>query len=171
MANGRSGISFTKPDQIEKFSDALTQLSIYLSHEIVKDGEGATKFVEINVENIGTDEQAHQIANTIATSPIVKTAFAGSDPNWGRILAAAGRAGVTFEQDKVDLWISNDAENKLQLLNHGTPTAYVEDDAAEIFAQAAFQLHLNLNQGSGKATVWTSDLSHDYVTINADYRT
>ena len=171
LANGRSNVQLSSPNQIAQFTDALTQLSTYLSHEIVKDGEGATKFVEINVSNIGTNENAHQIANVIATSPLVKTAFAGSDPNWGRILAAAGRAGVQFDQSKIDLHISNEHEPALHLLSQGTPTDYSEEKAAHIFAQPAFIIDLNLNQGVGKATVWTSDLSHDYVSINADYRT
>ncbi|MEM7331509.1 MAG: bifunctional glutamate N-acetyltransferase/amino-acid acetyltransferase ArgJ [Chloroflexota bacterium] len=171
LANGRSEVELSSPEHLSSFNEALTKLSIYLSHEIVKDGEGATKFVEINVNSIGKNEDAHQIANTIATSPLVKTAFAGSDPNWGRILAAAGRAGVQFDQSKIDLHIRNEGNTPLHLLSQGTPTDYLEDDAAQIFAQASFVIDLTFHQGEGSATVWTSDLSHDYVTINADYRT
>jgi glutamate N-acetyltransferase/amino-acid N-acetyltransferase len=106
----------------------------------------------------------------VATSPLVKTAFAGSDANWGRILAAAGRAGVKFDQHRVGLWIGINQADELQLVKSGTPAAYQEADAARIFAEPAFKILLDLDAGSGEATMWTSDLSHGYVTINADYR-
>jgi glutamate N-acetyltransferase/amino-acid N-acetyltransferase len=171
LANGASNVAIDNHDDVEVFGEALTQLCRELAQWIVKDGEGATKFVEIQVNGAKTSANAHTIANTIATSPLVKTAFAGSDANWGRILAAAGRAGIPFDQYKVDLWIGTEQPDELQLVNQGTPTDYQEADAAAIFAQAAFIICLELSEGEAADTVWTCDLSHDYVSINADYRT
>jgi glutamate N-acetyltransferase/amino-acid N-acetyltransferase len=171
LANGASNVAINNHNDAEAFSEALNVLCRKLAQWIVKDGEGATKFVEIQVSGTVTNEEAHTIANTIATSPLVKTAFAGSDANWGRLLMAAGRAGIPFDQNKVDLWIGTEQPYELQLVNQGTPTEYQETDAADIFAQAEFVISLQLGEGNGEDTVWTCDLSHDYVTINADYRT
>jgi glutamate N-acetyltransferase/amino-acid N-acetyltransferase len=166
LANGASGVPVDE-EGLEVFQGAVTAVCTELAKMIVRDGEGASKFVEIRVTGTATEAEAHQIANTIATSPLVKTAFAGGDPNWGRILAAAGRAGVMFEQHECALWIGNG----LQLLYKGTPTDFSEDEAAAVFAQPDITLHLSVGTGTGEATVWTCDLTHDYVTINADYRT
>ncbi|MCC7207079.1 MAG: bifunctional ornithine acetyltransferase/N-acetylglutamate synthase, partial [Anaerolineae bacterium] len=110
--------------------------------------------------------EARQIGNTIATSPLVKTAFYGGDANWGRILAAAGRAGVEIDPDRLALWYDN-----LQLVAAGTPLAYDEARANQIAAQAEVRVRLDLGQGDAGATIWTCDLSHDYVSINGHYRT
>lgn len=171
LANGASGVGLATETDVQLFQSALNELCTAVSKMIVKDGEGATKFVEIQVTGANSDEDAHQIANTIAISPLVKTAFAGSDANWGRLVMAAGRAGVAFDQSKLDLWIGVTQVDELQLLACGTPTDYQEADAAHVFAQPEFMLHLKIGQGSGNATVWTCDLSHEYVSINADYRT
>ncbi|KAA3661665.1 MAG: bifunctional glutamate N-acetyltransferase/amino-acid acetyltransferase ArgJ [Chloroflexi bacterium] len=171
LANGANGIAVTGDKDQQQFQTALNTLCKSLAHMIVRDGEGATKFVEIHVCGTATNEDAHTIANVIATSPLVKTAFAGSDPNWGRIFAAAGRAGIPFDQYKASLLIGIESATELELVSQGTPTDYLEEDAAHIFAQAAFKIQLDLGSGPGSDTVWTSDLSHDYVTINADYRT
>lgn len=171
LANGANGIAVTGDKDQQQFQTALNTLCKSLAHMIVRDGEGATKFVEIHVCGTATNEDAHTIANVIATSPLVKTAFAGSDPNWGRIFAAAGRAGIPFDQYKASLLIGVESATELELVSQGTPTDYLEEDAAHIFAQAAFKIQLDLGSGPGSDTVWTSDLSHDYVTINADYRT
>jgi len=170
LANGASNISLTDTASQVKFGDALNHVCRELAQMIVRDGEGATKFVEIQVTGAHSDAEAHQVANSIATSPLVKTAFAGSDPNWGRILAAAGRAGVSFDQYKTNLWIGAAQPDELQLVAHGTPTEYAEADAAAVFAQDAFKIRLDLGQGDGDTAVWTSDLTHAYITINADYR-
>jgi glutamate N-acetyltransferase / amino-acid N-acetyltransferase len=169
LANGASGVAPATEEDAALFSQALTQLCLHLAHQIVRDGEGATKFVTLHVSGAARDEDAHHIAATIATSPLVKTAFTGSDANWGRILAAAGRAGVPFDQNRVSLYIAG--ANRLQLVTNGTPTDYTEADAAVIFAGTEFTIHLDLNNGLGQATMWTTDLSHEYVSINADYRT
>ena len=171
LANGASGVTVDDHDSIVAFGAALTFLCAELARMIVKDGEGATKFVEIQVSGAKMAADAHAIANTIATSPLVKTAFTGSDPNWGRILAAAGRAGVPFDQHQVELWIGVQRANELQLVHQGTPTNYQEADAAAIFAGPEFMIRLDLGAGSASDTIWTCDLSHDYVAINADYRT
>ncbi len=171
LANGSSGVPVTGGESIRIFQEALNALTSYLAQQVVRDGEGATKFVAITVSGAVDDQAAHQVANTIATSALVKTAFAGSDANWGRILAAAGRAGVPFDQTKTALWIGLDPPLDLQLLSGGTPTSYLEQEAAAIFAEPEFEILLDLQQGEGRATVWTTDLSHEYVSINADYRT
>jgi glutamate N-acetyltransferase/amino-acid N-acetyltransferase len=172
LANGVSGTAVVDPDSITQFGAALNQLCTALAHMIVRDGEGATKFVEIQVTGAKSESEAHQIANAIATSPLVKTAFAGSDANWGRLLMAAGRAGVPFDQTKINLWIGVQQADELQLVANGTPAEYEEVDAAAVFAEPEFMIQLDLGSGGGgTAVVWTTDLSHDYVRINADYRT
>jgi glutamate N-acetyltransferase/amino-acid N-acetyltransferase len=171
LANGASDVAVNDASSIEPFQAALAHLCTQLAQMIVRDGEGATKFVEIQVTGASTSAEAYAIAATIATSPLVKTAFAGSDANWGRILAAAGRAGVTFDQNQVELWVGINTADELQLVAQGTPTGYQEADAARIFAQSAFKIRLDLGNGTASDTMWTSDLTHKYVSINADYRT
>ena len=166
LANGSSGVAVDEAG-LAAFQGTVTAVCTELAKMIVRDGEGASKFVEIRVSGAESEAEAHQVANTIATSPLVKTAFAGSDPNWGRILAAAGRAGVQFNQHGCALWIGDG----LQLLDKGTPTDFDEDAATAVFAQPDINLHLSIGTGTGEATIWTCDLTHDYVTINADYRT
>jgi glutamate N-acetyltransferase/amino-acid N-acetyltransferase len=111
------------------------------------------------------------VAQTIATSPLVKTALAGSDPNWGRILAAAGRAGVPFDQSQVNLRIKNPGQAPLDIVANGSPTLYNESEAAEIFSRAEIDIYLEIGLGEAEAIMWTGDLTHDYISINADYRT
>lgn len=170
LANGAAGVTIHESNR-SLFLEALTAVCTQLAHMIVKDGEGASKFVEILVTGTADDASAHTIANTIAISPLVKTAFAGSDANWGRLLMAAGRAGVPFDQYRINLWIGVEEARTLQIVRDGTPTAYAESDAAAIFAEPAFKIWLSVGNGEGQSTVWTSDLTHEYVSINADYRT
>ncbi|MCA9982415.1 MAG: bifunctional ornithine acetyltransferase/N-acetylglutamate synthase, partial [Anaerolineales bacterium] len=157
------------------FTAALADLCTELAQAIVRDGEGATKFVSIRVNGAPTDGDAHHIANVIATSPLVKTAFYGNDANWGRILAALGRSGVAIEPDRCALHVDGGQAGArlgaLQLVDGGTPTKYAESDAAARFAAPEIDVTVDLGLGDGAAVVWTSDLSHDYVSINADYRT
>lgn len=172
LANGASGTAVANADSKAQFGAALNYLCTALAHMIVRDGEGATKFVEIQVTGAPSEADAHQVANTIAISPLVKTTFAGSDANWGRLLMAAGRAGVAFDQAKINLWIGGQAADELQLVANGTPTAYQEKAAAAVFARPEFVIRLDLGSGGGgTAVVWTTDLTHEYVSINADYRT
>jgi glutamate N-acetyltransferase/amino-acid N-acetyltransferase len=178
LANGASSISIDSPESAlyDTFLNALTEICVALAQEIVRDGEGATRFVTISVHGAPADEDAHKIANTVATSPLVKTALFGGDANWGRVLAAVGRAGVPLEIGKVALTINGgeDATNRLgalQIVAGGMPLHYSEAKATAIFAQPEIDLAIDLGQGTGVATVWTTDLSYDYVKINGDYRT
>ncbi len=173
LANGASGIEINPSNQEDfaLFKQALIQVCTELAQLIVRDGEGATKFAEIVVSGAKSKAEAHQVANTIATSPLVKTALAGSDANWGRVMAAAGRAGVSFDQYATTLKIGNDGENWLALTESGLPADYAEADAAAIFAETDIHIWLDLAQGDAAETVWTCDMTHGYITINADYRT
>src|SRR5690606_12844137 len=144
-----------------------------LAQDVVRDGEGVTKFITVRVEGAPDNAAARQIANTIAVSPLVKTAFYGNDANWGRIVMAAGRAGIPFDQGKMSLWLAagEQFENSLQLLANGMPLDYGEANATAIISQPSVYILFDCGAGDGAATVWTCDLSHDYVSINADYRT
>ena len=158
-----------------QFQALLTTVCTELAQAVVRDGEGATRFVTIQVNGAERDEDAHGAANTVATSPLVKTAFFGGDANWGRILAAVGRSGARVEPAQAALYIDGgpDAQTRLgelQLVAGGTPLAYGEEKASAIFAQPEIDVRVELGLGSGTATVWTTDLSHDYVSINGDYR-
>jgi glutamate N-acetyltransferase/amino-acid N-acetyltransferase len=158
------------------FDIALTDLCTELAQALVRDGEGATRFVTVRVRSAASDDEAHQAANTIATSPLVKTAFFGGDANWGRILAAVGRAGVQVDPARCDLFIDGGPDattrvGELQLVAGGAPLPYSEETATTIFAQPEIDVRVELGMGDGAATVWTSDLSYDYVRINGDYRT
>ncbi|MCB0114427.1 MAG: bifunctional glutamate N-acetyltransferase/amino-acid acetyltransferase ArgJ [Caldilineaceae bacterium] len=174
LANGLAGnaeISDADSSSYAAFVDALTHIAVDLAQAVVRDGEGVTKFVTVNVSGAMSDGDAHTIANSIATSPLVKTAFFGNDANWGRILCAAGYAGVDLDPDRADLVIRDNDGASVQLVKAGLPTDYQEKDAAAIFAQPEFTIDVVLGLGEGDATVWTCDLSHEYVTINGDYRT
>lgn len=178
LANGAAGnAEITDPASPDyaAFVRALEGASAELAKLIVQNGEGVTKFVTIRVEGAASDDDAHRAANSIATSPLVKTAFFGSDANWGRILCAVGYSGAHVLPEKAELYIAagepQAANPELQLVSAGTPTNYAEKDAAAIFAQRDVTVRVALGLGSGSATVWTCDLSHDYVTINGDYRT
>lgn len=173
LANGVSGVDVSEGELYEEFVGLLTEMCIELGQMIVRDGEGATKFITIEVQGAPSSASAHAIANTIATSPLVKTAFFGSDANWGRIFAAAGRAGVVFDQAQANLWFAagKSYDDGLQVVANGTPTQYLEADAAAIFSQEDIYVRLDIGAGIFSDTVWTCDLSHDYVTINGDYRT
>ncbi len=178
LANGMAGGPRIEPGTpaFDSFLDALTDVAIVLAQAIVRDGEGATKFVTIHVRGLEKEQDAHRVAEAIATSPLVKTAIYGGDPNWGRILAAAGYSGVAFQPDAAALWITGGRDEhsylpKLQLVSQGMPTSYDEAAAAERFRQPELWIDLKLGDGPGEVTMWTCDLSHDYVTINGEYRT
>jgi glutamate N-acetyltransferase/amino-acid N-acetyltransferase len=146
---------------------AVTELAQNLSQQIVRDGEGATKFMTITVEAGKTVEECRKIAYSIGHSPLVKTAFFASDPNLGRILAAVGYAGVddldvsTINLYLDDVWVAK---------NGGRNPEYREEDGQRVMKQSEITVRVNLARGDATATVWTCDLSHDYVSINADYR-
>ncbi len=148
------------------FSELLESACINLAEQIVMDGEGATKMVEVTVASAIDDRSAAVMARKIAESPLVKTAFHGEDPNWGRIICAAGNSGIMFDPGKANLFIGD-----VQIVRNG---AIVEDDwekrAHHVMKNRRFSVTVDIGMGEGKATVWTSDFSEEYVTINADYR-
>jgi glutamate N-acetyltransferase / amino-acid N-acetyltransferase len=146
---------------------AVTEVAGQLAQSIVRDGEGATKFIEIRVEGAGTSEEAARVAYSIAHSPLVKTAFFASDPNLGRILAAIGNSGISdLDAGRVqlylnDVWVARDG---------GRHPEYREEDGVRVMKGAEILVRVQLGRGAAATTVWTCDLSHDYVSINADYR-
>ena len=150
----------------EDFVEALTRVCVALAKEIARDGEGATKLVEIVVQNAATMAGAHRIAKTIAESPLVKTALFGCDPNWGRLLMAAGRAGVPFDPGRVEVRIG---ENVVCMEGGSVP--FDRDAAHDYLTSTEVRIVLDLNMGEESATVWTCDMSYDYVKINAEYHT
>lgn len=147
--------------------DAMLEVSRLLAQAIVRDGEGATKFITITVEGGKTGDECRQVAYAIAHSPLVKTAFFASDPNLGRILAAVGYAGISdLEQTKIDLYL----DDVLVAKNGGRHVDYVEADGQRVMKQSEITVRVLLGRGPAVDTVWTCDLSYDYVKINADYR-
>jgi glutamate N-acetyltransferase/amino-acid N-acetyltransferase len=176
LANGASGTALATSEDYAQFQETLNALCKKLAQDIVRDGEGVTKFITIRVSHAPDDEAARQIGNTIATSPLVKTAFFGNDANWGRIIAAAGRSGVMLKPECIKLWLAageteTHAEDALLLFENGMPTQYSEAQATAIISQPSVSVLLDCGtQETGAATVWTCDLSHDYVSINGDYR-
>jgi glutamate N-acetyltransferase/amino-acid N-acetyltransferase len=170
LANGAAG-----PVAFDHFADALAQLCADLAQQIVRDGEGATKFITIRVTGAASDDDARRAAKAVANSPLVKTAFYGGDANWGRILAAIGYSGAAVDPDKASLWIATGSAEPagphLQLVAGGCPLAYSEAAAGAVFAGKEITVVADLGLGTGQAVVWTCDLSHDYVSINGHYRT
>jgi len=147
--------------------EALTDVARWLAQAIVRDGEGATKFITVTVEGGKNSAECLQAAYAIAHSPLVKTAFFASDPNLGRILAAVGYAGIAdLAQDKIELFLDD-----VHVVTHGGRNAtYKEEDGKRVMKQSEITVRVVLGRGDASETVWTCDLSHDYVTINADYR-
>ncbi len=152
----------------QDFRRALLQLMKELAHAIIRDGEGATKFVEVRVEQAGNTQEALDVAYTIAHSPLVKTALFASDPNWGRILAAVGRAGIVdLDVDSIDIYL-NDV---CIVENGGRASSYTEEAGQAVMDQEEILIRVVLRRGPVADQVWTTDLSHEYVRINAEYRT
>jgi len=168
-ATGQSGIEITAgSEHAEHFAQALTALMIELAQDIVRDGEGASKFVEIRVTGGESEAACDQVARTVAHSPLVKTALFASDPNWGRILAAIGRAGLEdLDTDAVSIHL-----NGVLIAEQGARAAsYTEEKGKEAMAPEDLLIEIALNRGDAGAVIWTTDLSYDYVRINAEYRT
>jgi glutamate N-acetyltransferase/amino-acid N-acetyltransferase len=175
LANGMSGVSVKTEEELCSFQEALNALTRYLAQEVVRDGEGVTKFVTLNVINAETEAAAERIGQTIGASLLTKSAFYGSDANWGRIVAAAGRAGTAFDPDKASLRVAagesiEGQSHALEIFSAGMPTDYREDDAAEIMSAPSITFVLGCGLGAGCATIWTCDISHEYISINGDYR-
>ena len=155
-------------DGLDAVSAAITELMVELAQAIVRDAEGATKFVTVEVGGARDAEEARRVAQTIAHSPLVKTAWFASDANWGRILAAVGRAGIAdLAIEKVDLHLDG-----VCLIRGGEPDpGYREEHGAAVMSQPEFTVRVNLGRGQSAQRIWTCDLGHDYVRINAEYRT
>jgi glutamate N-acetyltransferase / amino-acid N-acetyltransferase len=168
MANGRSG---GKPisaggSQAEIFQQALEKVCIYLARAVAKDGEGATRLIEVTVGGAANLADARLAARTIVSSSLVKTAVHGSDPNWGRVVAAAGRSGAKMDMNKVDLEIGG-----VPLVKNGEPVPFDKQKVVKVLSGEEVPMFLNLNAGSAEATAWGCDLSAEYVKINAEYTT
>lgn len=166
MATGSSGVKISS-DNESSFLAVLGELMQELAQSIIRDAEGATKFITINVTNAMTDHDAREVADTIAHSPLVKTAFFASDPNWGRILAAIGRAKIS----NLDVsQVSVSLNDTLVVEQNQAINTYTEEAGQQEMNKDEICIGVNLNQGASEATIWTSDLSYDYVKINSDYR-
>ena len=148
------------------FVEGLHEVMRDLAHQVVRDGEGARKFVEVRLMGAASDQDAKQHAKAIANSPLVKTALAGEDPNWGRIVMALGKSGAAAERDLIKIWFGD-----ILVAEQGWVAAsYSEERGAAYMKNAELVIAVDLGMGSGAATVWTCDLTHDYISINADYR-
>jgi glutamate N-acetyltransferase/amino-acid N-acetyltransferase len=171
LANGASGCRVSGPASLESFSEGVEYVCGELAREVVRDGEGASKFITIHVSGTRDIDEAVRIGRTIATSPLVKTAFAGGDPNWGRIVAAAGRAGVEFDPGSLRLWVAAESGREVLVVENGAPSDTPIAELTEIFKLASFRVHLDVGIARGEATLWTCDMTREYVSINADYHT
>jgi len=169
LASGSAGVSIpaAEGNAFEAFQAALLEVLADLSQAIVRDAEGATKFITIEVVDGASREDALEVAYTIAHSPLVKTAFFASDPNWGRILAAVGRARIgSLDVGKVSIHL----DDVCIVENGGRSPAYTEALGQKVMAKAEIRVRVSLGAGTARARLWTCDLSYDYVKINADYR-
>ncbi|MEM6577422.1 MAG: bifunctional glutamate N-acetyltransferase/amino-acid acetyltransferase ArgJ [Pseudomonadota bacterium] len=163
-ATGTSGVRVT--DKRVGFMEALRNVMMDLAHQVVRDGEGATKFVEVSVTGASSDADAKTHAMAIANSPLVKTALAGEDPNWGRVVMAIGKSGAPADRDALTIWFGD-----LLVAEKGwVAPDYSEDKAAKYMKNQELAIRVDLGIGGGTAVVWTCDLTHGYISINADYR-
>ncbi|HEY2587865.1 MAG TPA: bifunctional glutamate N-acetyltransferase/amino-acid acetyltransferase ArgJ, partial [Tepidisphaeraceae bacterium] len=166
LASGASGAKIDSPRAVMAFTAALDEVCQSLAYQIAADGEGATKVVRIDVEGATTDAAAKAIARTIANSPLVKCAMNGNDPNWGRIVSAAGYAGVPFDPDQSTLTLQG-----TPVFRHGHPLPFDAAKLSKALKAPEVRVLLSCHLGKAKATCWTCDFSKEYVTINADYHT
>jgi glutamate N-acetyltransferase/amino-acid N-acetyltransferase len=167
-ASGMPAITSSDDPRFESLARAITVVAVELAQAIVRDGEGATKFVTITVQGGASGDECLEVAFTIAESPLVKTALFAGDPNWGRFCMAIGRARVAgLEPDRISLWLDD-----VRVAVHGMlDPDYTDSAGAAIMSQSEFEVRIDLGQGSASETVWTTDLSYEYVRINAEYRT
>jgi glutamate N-acetyltransferase/amino-acid N-acetyltransferase len=169
IATGRgpTRIESARAPSFAAFAEALTDVARELAQAIVRDGEGATKFIEVRVEQAATEHEARQVGYAVAHSPLVKTAFFASDPNLGRILASVGNAGIDgLQPERVQMYLDN-----VYVVRDGARhPAYREADGQSVMKNSEIMVRLQLGRGHAAASVWTTDLSHEYVSINADYR-
>lgn len=166
LANGVSGLNLREAPCAEAFQSTLNEALLTLALQIVRDGEGATKQVSINVKGASTEADAKQVAYVVANSPLVKTALFGEDANWGRIMAAIGRAGVPVDPERIDIFFDD-----VCMVKDGQGCGQqAEERASRVLSNDSFAITIDLNNGKRCATIHTCDLSTDYVKINADYR-
>ena len=165
--NSQSKIDNIADPRYKQLKDLLGSLALELAQAIVRDGEGATKFITVRVENAKTRDEARQVAYAVAHSPLVKTAFFASDPNLGRLLAAIGYAGIAdLDADILEMYL----DDVLVAENGGRAASYTEEQGQAVMAKDEITVRIKLHRGQAAATIYTCDLSHDYVSINADYR-
>ena len=157
----------TENKDYDLLCDAIIEVFEYLAQAIIRDAEGATKFITLNVINAKSEKDARSIAYTIAHSPLVKTALFASDPNWGRILAAVGRSGVTMDLEKIEIYL----DDVCIVEQGGRAQSYTEEQGQAVMSKAEICIKVDLKNGTDSARIWTSDLSYDYIKINAEYRT
>jgi glutamate N-acetyltransferase/amino-acid N-acetyltransferase len=169
IATGASPLEISETDspEYEALAKAVTAISQELAQKIIRDGEGATKFITVTVDEGRSLEECRKVAYAIGHSPLVKTAFFASDPNLGRILCAVGYAGIgDLDVNKINLYL----DDVLVAKNGGRNPEYREEDGQRVMKQSEITIRVKLGRGDTTATIWTCDLSHDYVSINADYR-
>lgn len=168
FATGKEGPELSDPasPEVVAFAEALHEVCLDLAHQIVRDGEGASKFVEIEVSGAEDDVAAHRIAMTLANSPILKAAIAGEDPNWGRVVMAVGKSGEAADRDRLEIRFG---EHLVATQGERAPS-YSEEAAAAYMKQRELEISVDVGIAFGQARVWTCDLTHDYIRINADYR-
>lgn len=168
MANGcrQNEEILTDTEEFEKFSKMLRYLMADLAKKIAKDGEGATKLIEVNVRHVKDEQSGRMIAKSVVGSSLVKTAIFGQDPNWGRILAAIGYAGADASVDNIDIWIEG-----IPVMQASSPVAFDPEETSDAMAGELLTLTIDLHDGDAEAQAWGCDLSYDYVKINALYRT
>jgi glutamate N-acetyltransferase/amino-acid N-acetyltransferase len=167
VATGTSGVEIDETN-FDQFLSQLTDIFVQLAQSIVRDGEGASKFVTVNVEGAENTQEALEVAYAVAESPLVKTALTASDPNWGRILAAVGRADVSdLDVSKIQISL-----NSVLIAENGARAAsYTEEQGQKAMQAEDIEITIQLNRGQISETLWTTDLSYEYVRINAEYRT
>ena len=169
FATGKASIdpiNDSKDKRLRLLTKAINTVALDLSHQIVRDGEGASKFVEINVLGAKSARAAKNVAKAIANSPLVKTAIAGEDANWGRVVMAVGKAGEEADRDRLAIWFGD----VRVAVNGERDPDYSEEAASAVMKNDDIQLIVDLGVGKGKATMWTCDLTKQYVAINGDYR-
>ena len=171
LANGmaENEVITVDSESYKTFAEALHEINEYLAKKIAGDGEGATALFEVTVVGADTKETAKTLAKSIVCSNLTKTAIAGHDANWGRILCAMGYSGAQFDPEKVDLFFESKA-GKIQIIENGTAVDYSEEKATEILSQEEVKAVADVKMGSESATAWGCDLTHGYIDINADYR-
>jgi glutamate N-acetyltransferase/amino-acid N-acetyltransferase len=166
LASGASGVNLGAEYYLP-FAESLKHVCKSLARQIVADGEGITHVVELRIEGAANDADALKAAKAIAHSPLVKTAWAGCDPNWGRLMAAIGYSGATIDPERIDIWFGD-----LRICRDGGRAAEFDESAAHAYLQQReYSIRIQLNQAAGSCVFWTTDLTHEYIHINADYST